>query len=1152
MFLFPQRVTLSVKKNTSSSPQEKNPVKSVQKIAGLLAIGMLCLFMMCTIKDDNGALVSTGPHTSTGPNNQTTLSKPVILVALDSSYVGIRETLSIAITVMQDSMLLRPYSGAKVFCTSNRGWLSAESLTTDSKGRAILKILDTMKSRMEITFICASTTQSVRVDITDTPDLIQKLLSVMPDRAVLKADGKDNTAIQVMLKNENNNPVSGQCVQFIASTGLIAGTQSGCPGLGQVSTDAQGVARATLTSANVNDTAFITVFLVSDRTKTAQTRVVFKGVTILLTADSTNLKPGSKTAIKAYCVNASNDPIPYAPIFFTLGKDSASNISFVSRDTATGPDGNAQCVIDGTRTGTDSVRVFAAGATASVKINVTDLSLNIALDDKVIQARESKSTILHVTFTGASGSALAARDVKVKRTYKTSGGKDTSDFILGTKTDGQGKCAIIINALPYECTMALEVTAFNTNSDMASAATSLTFITTRTMTINAIPAIIQADGTSKSTITVQVKNEDNNPIVGDQINFITDAGLVTASATTDENGRAVASVTSDRRNTIATVKGTLVLDPSKFVTIRVEFSGVELTAGANPPSINSSGRDSSTISITLVDAAKNPIVGEPINFSKLQDSTHIAMADSVTNNRGEAHCKVYGRGTGLDSIKVEAAGATAKVGISYSSNYLAIDTAAGQTCLANGRDSTQISIIYRQGDKTTPIANASFDVSVTIGSMNRDTVFSKRLSLVPADHGTLSFFMKNPSFANTATIFVFAKTTSELTSATFQLYFKASTIKRIDLSGTPEVISANGSKAKITAVAYDSMGNRVKDQRISFNMASGPGGGEYLDPPTAITAEDGSAITYLVSGKTPSMFKQVWVTAGDLTAIKSDTIKFTIAGPPHAITIRQNILVGHDFNDGTFGLPCAAIVTDVNGNPVADGTPVTFSCKISGWVSHRPVAHFNYSSTTYCYNMIIDTMLEILPFEDLNDNHRCDPGEDVNGDSVASRGEDIDGDGILTIGPPYIDINHNGKRDYRNDTDDVVEPIRYCTWSDSAHKDSIWADFNGNGRHDIIEPLIGWASSMTNSTYTSLLNAYKAAHHGKGYDIDVNQNGIADPQTAVAITRTVQTSGGKAPNEIIYGQADATFVQVLIWAESQGVTTESPAQLILPIIGGAK
>ena len=81
-------------------------------------------------------------------------------------------------------------------------------------------------------------------------------------------------------------------------------------------------------------------------------------------------------------------------------------------------------------------------------------------------------------------------------------------------------------------------------------------------------------------------------------------------------------------------------------------------------------------------------------------------------------------------------------------------------------------------------------------------------------------------------------------------------------------------------------------------------------------------------------------------------------------------------------------------------------------------------------------------------------------------------------------------------------------------------------------------------------SSYLANMPKGGYDIDWNQSGIFQPSTTVLITRTVQTVGGLANNEIIYGQSDALHVQVKAWAEAQGNVTSSPEQFILPIAEG--
>lgn len=1129
------------------------PCKTALRLVLFFSSGV---FFLCTIKNDNGDLAITGPgNTTTTPSVMPPIVPPILIVSADSSYVRINETLNITIRAMKDSSLSKPSVNSPVACYVNHGRLNKDTVFTDSNGRASVRFTDSVKTKIVFTATCFGDTQKLSFEVTNAPDKIQQSIRIIPTKAILKADGKDNTTINVTLRNIDNNPIgAGECVKFITTSGTIAGTNGNCNDPGKSATDDQGLAKAILTSENKNDTAYVTAFLVSDKTKSAETKVVFQGMTIKLAADSTNLRVGGKSTITATLFNASNEPIPYIPMYFVLGKDTGSNLYVESKDTATGSDGKAVVVLKSTKTGSDSIRVFAAGANSSTRITVTDLSLTLTLSDRVLQARESDSTFLHVLLLDKNNNGTS-KNIKITRFFQKNNGTDTSTLSVIT-TDAQGKADYSIHALPYEGAMRLEAVAFDNTGDIASAVTTVSFITTRTMTVYAIPTVIQADGTSKSQITVQIKNKQNNPVVGDYILFTSDAGLVTSSSITDDNGKAIVFLTSDRRNTIATIIGTLAKDPTKFVTVLVEFSGVNLSATAVPPTINSSGKDTSTITLTLLDAAKNPIVGEKVNFyPRHPDFTHISNIDSVTNNRGEAVCEVSGTGSGFDTISIKAAGANTRSIISYSSNYLLADTAFWQPCIANGNDSTQIRIRYFLGDKTTPIPNASLNVSVTVGSMSIAPVFVKQFTLVPADQGKLFFYMKNPNFATTASISVQAVTALEMTSTTYQLYFKASKIKRILLTGSPEVIAINNAstanRAKITGIAYDSLNNLVKGELVGFNMIHGPGGGEYLDPPVAKTGDDGSVSTFLVSGTTPSMFRDVWIVAGDLSANKSDTVKFTIAGPPHAITIRTNLLEGIDYKDGTYGLPCAALVTDVNGNPVADGTQITFSLKVSGYRNKQLTAKFNWAGTSNWYwNVVIDTQYVTLPFEDFNDNFKCDQGEDRNGDGVASRGEDLDGDGRFTTGPAYDDINRNGKRDYL--PGDIVEPAWNYWGSDSAGKTilrTVFADYNGNGSLDTYEPLVGKDANMSESEYTALLNDYNSKHHNMGYDFDCYPyNGAADPKTAVSIVRTGQTINGKATNTILYGQSDATRVEVMVWAECQGIKTESPAQLVLPII----
>jgi hypothetical protein len=146
----------------------------------------------------------------------------------------------------------------------------------------------------------------------------------------------------------------------------------------------------------------------------------------------------------------------------------------------------------------------------------------------------------------------------------------------------------------------------------------------------------------------------------------------------------------------------------------------------------------------------------------------------------------------------------------------------------------------------------------------------------------------------------------------------------------------------------------------------------------------------------------------------------------------------------------------------------------------------------------------------------------------------------------------------------------------------MFADLNGNGYWDPIEPLLApeymsvyqvlltdgafqkirrketldpndslrWATLLHLDTlYTKGQNFVPALG---SYDFSWAYQPWSQPSAAVTITRTVQTAGGKATNMIIYGQTNANKVEIMAWAECQGVICQYPLQMVLPIIASSK
>lgn len=1138
----------------------------ISKVSFLWTIGLIIsLGLFCTIRDDNGNPAAPGSEQPGGTTTPNPSIVPSLIATPDSAYVYPGETLGVRITVVGDSSgndSLVPLAGFVVLARTTFGSVMDDSLVTDGNGRVRFLFTASSVGNVEFTAECNNIEQTIRFEVTETPVQVEKLLQALPERSILKADGRDSTIISVSVLNTFRNPIIGECVQFITSAGTVAGESNECEHSGQSITGPDGVAHARLISSNVNDTAFITAYLVSDQSLSDEIDVIFQGMSIQLSSSNPRLRRGDTAVITAKVMNASDLPVAKSPVFFQLADGDNSSLSILSVDTTTNYEGVATTRLLASGNGTDVLTVFAAGTKSSMQINVSSLSIDLEIDKTILQTAITDTAEIIATFTNADGDPLNNRTVKMMRGFKQKNDMDSSDEV-SKKTNSNGQCTFTVPAIPWEGRMYITITGYDNNDGYTSTDTILQFVTTRVMTIRP-PQPILADGVSKGAVEVFIKNRSGNPIVGDFINFSTTAGIITAQSQTDEFGKAEAFIISDRRNIEATVTATLESDPSKTQQTTVLFKGVEINAAANPPSIRSNGDDTTIILVTLYDAASLPIVGERYNISKQQDNTVITRVDSMTNNEGEARCKISGNGTGQDTLFVSAAGASASVIINYSSNILVIDTAANQACIADSSDSTLINVTYYEGDRSTRIPGAEVELCATVGNM--DTLFARKFTT--DNNGRVRFYLRNPHFAVTANIFGTARTSSEITTGSFKLYFKANSVSKIDLAGTPEVITIDGGKAKIDAIAFDSLGNRVKDASISFNLVNGPSGGEYLDPPVAITGDDGKATTYLVSGKTPSHYRQVWITAGSFSSVKSDTVKFTIAGPPRYINIGTNILKGKNPNDGTFILPCAAVVTDVNGNPVADGTEVTFSLKISGYAIHRIVPSWSeYNLTTdYWCDWWKETDTIVIPFEDFNDNYHLDPGEDRNRDGIANRGEDLNGDGIFNPGPPFEDINEDGIRQYSRSI--PVEDRYFC-----GINHEYYTDYNGNGAWDMVEPLkdplylaayqrLQADSALWNNTsydaqdaidfaiIDSLDSIYTAQSQAAGgFDMDAPPyNGIPDPNTAVSIVRTVKTEGGKAINEILYGQSDATRIEIMVWAESQGVVTETPEQLILPVI----
>jgi len=675
---------------------------------------------------------------------------------------------------------------------------------------------------------------------------------------------------------------------------------------------------------------------------------------------------------------------------------------------------------------------------------------------------------------------------------------------------------------------------------------------TRNFTIiSASPSLLAADGSSKSTITVLAKNATNNPIVDEVVTFSSDAGSITAQSITDADGRATAVLTSDRRNIVTTVVATLKSTGSTDST-RVEFSGVTITTAATIDSATPHDSYTRIITATLLDAGKQAIVGEPITFTATRGTTTLTPAANIlTNTRGEARIRLRASEDGMDTVIIHSAGAIDTVALNFTGRRITIDTIPAGNITVNAVPGRQFQIRYVDGNND-PLPAEQLEVSVTIGLLarpNPDTVIFAR-TMTTDGEGRLYFDIQNPNFASIGRVHVKSRYSGTENFLTFNVV--AADIKTIVIEGTPAVIKTYGGEAKITATVTDEHGNRVANRPISFNIRRGPGGGERLEPAMAMTGADGTITTTLIAGTIPSSFEGVEIEAAFLDLITSNKLRFTIAGPPHNITVREtiqlkDIIVGH----ATFGLPVSALVSDVNHNPVPDGTEVTFITQV---LCHREF-YYNYrvSTTGYETNRFqrptaereYDVDIGSLPTEEGNfvappryptSTMRIDSsvqrvritvdGEDLIRETIRIRTTDtinIVRDSVLITGTIIDTVEIRAKRIEITDSIVIKEPIEVT------------------GGEVTIKEII----NVEIVTENPIIRVFKY----KEWPMDPGSCMPVDERaTALLITRTVPTVGGIAENILTYGQSDAMRFKVELRAEAQGLltTTLGATEFYLP------
>jgi hypothetical protein len=770
---------------------------------------------------------------------------------------------------------------------------------------------------------------------------------------------------------------------------------------------------------------------------------------------------------------------------------------------------------------------IAAKETTLVSFAVVDSALEKPLANAAVTLSSALYTIFSATSKDTMSTDTTGTDGKVRfRIYSaTAGGAGTLQVKVRT-------AAGLSRTVTYTLTV---------SEDTAKERP-------RKMVFTALRSSLRADGTDSTSLRVLIKDDNNNPLPNEKLRFTSTGGVVKAEAVTDNWGVAYTTLISERVNKTVVVTATLE-KTGATAQQSVSFDGVTISIS---PAKRVLMKDSiNDILFELKDGGNVPMSGDSLEVVakgayKGFDRNGKDSMIVVTDTKGQFRTSITSQSAANIIIIARALGAKTQDTVAYTNNVLTM-SASKSSISGDGVDQVTLTVNLKNGSNAA-IPNAELRWTTTFGN------FTTKPFTSTDGAGQTSIILRSPRGSGMAIVNVEAYTVSGsnrdlLASGIVAVPVKALKVARLNLKLTPDNIPVATGETRLIAEAFDSSGNYMAGVLVGFRMIKGAGGGdETISPPVDYT-KAGRAEANFKAGGVISLYRGVKLAAvaldisgtDTLIITSSDTVGLTVSGPPHRISVGVNILKGENPNDGTFALPTAAVVTDVNGNLVADGTPVNFST--------TPIAAYYFGESwkpidVWPYYVLGDTTLYPLPWTDYNNNMKLDPDEKVSDWDLTrtkpARGEDRDGNGVINQPPEtFTDINHNGTWDGFN-----AEPLAPVPSTDTS-KSPPFVDYNKNGVRDLVEPFSKWDYNGDGICQCAGQRDSNGALYESSY-FGTTSNHPFPGEVSVGIPRQVVTGAGKATTKITYVQSMARHVEVRVTAESNGI--QSFVDVVLPIV----
>lgn len=505
-------------------------------------------------------------------------------------------------------------------------------------------------------------------------------------------------------------------------------------------------------------------------------------------------------------------------------------------------------------------------------------------------------------------------------------GNPASGGVLGATaatTDVNGRATVAYQAGVRSGMDWLQVSTNNGRTAQVGVNVSTSGVFLADLSVTAANASAPADGVTTTAVTAQVVDDQGVGVEGVVVSFASSAGrLSVASASTNAQGYAQVMLTSPSTTGTAVVSAaaggmyrTTTVDfvSSSTGSQSVTFTGSAATAAPNSPV---------TLTVQVVDAAGNAVVGETVSFSATTNVSGggfsagaAATVTAVTDTFGRASV-VYTTGVqaGTDVLTARtSAGVSRTFSLVVSNASVAVGdmlvSVGGADVPANG---TQVAVTATlTGTTGAPLSGVSVGFSSTLGALSAATATTNA-------QGVASVMLSSTT-PGTATITASAGGVVRTASVNFT----GGSVSAVALTANPSSL-VSGAVSSVVARVTDSGGRPIVGESLTFGFAANASGALFVSTPTATTGSSTQSATTDAFGRATVYYKAGSTSGSDTVEVISSngvhqSVVITVAGS--GATIGGLTLTSANASipaDGVTTVALTAQVQDTAGQPLAN------------------------------------------------------------------------------------------------------------------------------------------------------------------------------------------------------------------------------------------